>query len=547
MPELQDMMCHAGVVTLIKNLRGYKRNLSTASCLLIDSQNGTILTHGSLLAPLEFIERKRIFSSDDKLYIADIVKNYSANVILDVWNLKKSQGSSSDAAKGNSRRTYQTFPALLIDVIYCKSFHESLLRYMAPTNVWSFPEGFKKLLPYFVILKLTNWKPLTNPMTLCIKPSNLCEIGDTVEVYSTPFGNLSPEVFLNSVSRGIISNCFGRNQVHLLTDARCITGASGGLMCSVESDDQRYAVGILVSPFCWKERYWVGLTLACSLSEILHHLSFTKHWFNGSLSDSKETHHLKALPVSITPTSFSVLKDTNLKKDAKVSKVTRIFPNICRVISRHGNGSGIVFGADLILTCSHVIGKDTKVSVKLYKETEWRNAVVKYATPKDEPLDLAVLSLDEPSASIGTIVPLKTTQAVEGLCIYAVGYGLFSGSFDSSPSITSGTVSRVVCHGGKQILIQSSCALYPGSSGGPLVNEKGQVVSMSRSNVTMLNNNPHVSISVPMEIVMPVLQEYRKTKNVDVLKKLWLQDLDSKRLWQLKSLPESRSSLTSKL
>ncbi|CAE1246329.1 TYSND1 [Acanthosepion pharaonis] len=309
----------------------------------------------------------------------------------------------------------------------------------------------------------------------------------------------------------------------------------------------KYAVGILVSPFCWKERYWVGLTLACSLSEILHHLSFTKLWFNGSLSDSKETYHLKALPVSITPTSFSVLKDTNQKTDANVSKVTRIFPNVCRVISRHGNGSGIVFGADLILTCSHVIGKDTKVSVKLYKETEWRNAVVKYATPKDEPLDLAVLSLDDPSASIGTIVSLKTTQAVEGLCIYAIGHGLFSASFDSNPSITSGTVSRIVYHGGKQILIQSSCALYPGSSGGPLVNEKGQVVSMSRSNVTMLNDNPHVSISVPMEIVMSVLQEYRKTKNVDVLKKLWLQDPDSKRLWQLKSLPESRSSLTSKL
>lgn len=63
------------------------------------------------------------------------------------------------------------------------------------------------------------------------------------------------------------------------------------------------------------------------------------------------------------------------------------------------------------------------VSVKLYKKTEWRNAVVKYATPKDEPLDLAVLSLDDPSASIGTIVPLKTTQAVEGMCIHIFYYG----------------------------------------------------------------------------------------------------------------------------
>ena len=40
--------------------------------------------------------------------------------------------------------------------------------------------------------------------------------------------------------------------------------------------------------------------------------------------------------------------------------VTRILPNVCRVISRLGNGSGIVFGADLILTCRHVVGKETK-------------------------------------------------------------------------------------------------------------------------------------------------------------------------------------------
>ena len=250
MLELQDITCHACVVALIKNFKGYKRTLSSCSGLLIDSQNGTVLTHGSLLSLMEHTDLKRILSSDEncKPYIADLVKYYCANVVLDTRKHKASQELSSHEAKENSKRTYQTFSAVLIDVVYCESFHESLRRYMSPSSVWSFPEGFQKLLPYFVILKLNNWKPLTNFKTLCIKPSILCEIGDTVEVYSTPFGDLSPEVFLNSVSRGVISNHFGYNQVHLLTDARCIAGSPGGLLCSIESDGQRYVFLVLYYP-----------------------------------------------------------------------------------------------------------------------------------------------------------------------------------------------------------------------------------------------------------------------------------------------------------
>ena len=58
----------------------------------------------------------------------------------------------------------------------------------------------------------------------------------------------------------------------------------------------------------------MGLTLVCSLSEILRHLFFSKFWLNGTFSESRETYHLMAQPVSITPSSFSFLQDTNLNK-----------------------------------------------------------------------------------------------------------------------------------------------------------------------------------------------------------------------------------------
>jgi len=55
-------------------------------------------------------------------------------------------------------------------------------------------------------------------------------IGQTVFAVATPFGNLSPAVFLNSVSKGIVSNIVGAESELILTDARCIPGTEGGAL-----------------------------------------------------------------------------------------------------------------------------------------------------------------------------------------------------------------------------------------------------------------------------------------------------------------------------
>lgn len=46
-------------------------------------------------------------------------------------------------------------------------------------------------------------------------------------VESSPFGGLSPSVFLNSLSFGIISNVCGSRDDVLLIDARCVMGSEG--------------------------------------------------------------------------------------------------------------------------------------------------------------------------------------------------------------------------------------------------------------------------------------------------------------------------------
>ena len=97
-------------------------------------------------------------------------------------------------------------------------------------------------------------------------------VGDAVYVVGTPFGSLSPTVFLNSVSKGVLSNIAGACHELLLTDARCMPGTEGGAVYTQCWQHDSLPVGIVVAPLCWKANEWIGLSLACRLSSVLNSL-----------------------------------------------------------------------------------------------------------------------------------------------------------------------------------------------------------------------------------------------------------------------------------
>lgn len=88
----------------------------------------------------------------------------------------------------------------------------------------------------------------------------------------TPFGSLSPAVFLNSVSKGVLSNVAGAQYDLLLTDARCIPGTEGGAIYPQSWRHDSLPVGIVVAPLCWKANEWIGLSLGCRLFSVLNSL-----------------------------------------------------------------------------------------------------------------------------------------------------------------------------------------------------------------------------------------------------------------------------------
>ena len=164
----------------------------------------------------------------------------------------------------------------------------------------------------------------------------------------------------------------------------------------------------------------------------------------------------------------------------------------------HGGGTGFVSGPDgLVATADHVVRRTRTLKVSLLEGKSFEAKVV----GRDPFTDVAVLKVDAPSLeplSFGDSDKLKLGQMV-----FAV-----SNPRGLQPSVTAGIVSGVgrSFQGwwGRNIenTVISDIALYPGSSGGPLVNADGNVVGLNIATFP-----PARSISVPSRTVKTVIDQ----------------------------------------
>lgn len=140
-----------------------------------------------------------------------------------------------------------------------------------------------------------------------------------------------------------------------------------------------------------------------------------------------------------------------------------------------------------------------------------------YPVAYDEIKDLAVLKLGA-ATSKRTPLPLcRPTDNMVGSTIYAVGYpGLAENVFadatttwgPSDVSVTSGSISRLLTTSGTgQMRLQIDCVIRHGNSGGPLVNEDGQVLGIAVSSVSD-EEDSSMYYGVNIDEVIPYLKQY---------------------------------------
>lgn len=163
--------------------------------------------------------------------------------------------------------------------------------------------------------------------------------------------------------------------------------------------------------------------------------------------------------------------------------------------SRGSHGAGtIVHGDGLVITNAHVV-RGRSPEIVLSNGDRFQGRLLSY----DERTDLAAISVE--SESLPTLTFGNSRLVRPGSLVVALGHpwGVV-GAATAGMVISVGYPVERLPYDGE--LIQVGLHLRPGHSGGPLINDEGEVVGIN----TMIAG-PHVGLAIPAVTVARFLQE----------------------------------------
>jgi S1-C subfamily serine protease len=143
-------------------------------------------------------------------------------------------------------------------------------------------------------------------------------------------------------------------------------------------------------------------------------------------------------------------------------------PTVVRIETRDGVGTGIIIGANEILTNAHVVEGSTSVQVSTV-----HGVVSGTVIGRDENLDLALVQAPTANLATATLGSEHTLKA--GQRLLALGFAL---DLEGEPSSTGGIFSAVREADGESY-VQTDTPINPGNSGGPLFTNCGEVMGIN--------------------------------------------------------------------
>lgn len=161
---------------------------------------------------------------------------------------------------------------------------------------------------------------------------------------------------------------------------------------------------------------------------------------------------------------------------ARLNELARhVQPSIAWVFNgEHASGSGFLVGEGLVVTNRHVVDDGASVRANVGGVERSVKAV---RFPLDAEIDLAVLELAEPVAARPLRIGYSGLVEI-GERVVAIGFPLPEGSsFSENLSIDHGIVNRVRTRATREL--ELGVKLAPGMSGGPVFNDRGEVVAVS--------------------------------------------------------------------
>ncbi|MGH2554629.1 MAG: trypsin-like peptidase domain-containing protein [Actinomycetota bacterium] len=249
-------------------------------------------------------------------------------------------------------------------------------------------------------------------------------------------------------------------------------------------------------------------------------------------ADTKST--ATQAPITLAPQTDSSddSADQKLDFEAITDKVTPAVVDITTVLGTPGSDPGteprarasgtgmLLTSSGQVLTNNHVIAGATSISIAVEGRSDAFTATVIGVNPSD---DVALLQIQGVSG-LPTVTLADSSNVRVGQRVVAIGNALGRGG---EPTATSGSVTalgRTVTirrsTGGVESLtnlIQFDAPISPGESGGPLVNEAGEVIGMITAAATSRPRDTvsEVGYSIPTNAALGIVNEIRAGRESD--------------------------------
>lgn len=171
-----------------------------------------------------------------------------------------------------------------------------------------------------------------------------------------------------------------------------------------------------------------------------------------------------------------------------------------------GTGSGLIFSsAGYILTNHHVVNEASKYVVEL-NDNGVRHSYKAELVLQDKENDLAVLKVSDDQFT--TFPAMKYAfkengQLDVGSQVFTIGYPHALTGMGKDAKFTDGRVSAKTGYNGAVNSFQSTIPVQPGNSGGPVFNEKGQLVGVVNASI---RNTDNVSYAIKLNYIRNLIE-----------------------------------------
>lgn len=180
---------------------------------------------------------------------------------------------------------------------------------------------------------------------------------------------------------------------------------------------------------------------------------------------------------------FVVLFASPVSAEAIGFDAETVYESVFVIYSANSMGSGFAIGENCIVTNAHVIDNEDDIIVMTYSGTEYRASVIGISTAEDIAV-LAVRGAQFPFLSIADESAMKT-----GDDIYAIG-----APKGMAYTLTKGSISAKSRMIGYRSYIQIDAPINEGNSGGPLLNDAGEVLGM---NTMKMSDSEGIGLAIP--------------------------------------------------